>query len=138
MDRQKDALYAWESTFRSFDERTLTREETREVIRCCCRRYGLKPPRVRFMPEHKSEMSFLLGKVITMNYYHCNHAVACHEAAHYILASLDHDEEAEDHGPEFVCLYLDLLIEERVAPRSALEASLEQAGIEWTKSAARK
>ena len=70
-----------------------------------------------------------------MNFDQCNPFIACHEIAHYILDTLDHDEDAEPHGPEFICVYLDLLIKEQVAPRSALEASLEQAGIKWTKPA---
>ena len=135
MDRQKDAFYAWEETFRCFNEHILTREETSKAILRCCKHYSVEQPSIYFLSRYELEWSSCHGTEIHLNYYHCNYAAACHEAAHYILRSLDHDDEAEDHGPEFVCLYIDLLVREKVAPRSALEASLEQAGIEWTKPA---
>ena len=135
MDRQKAALYAWEETFRCFNEHILTREETCKVIRRCCKQYSVGQPIVYFLSRDKLEWSSCHGTEIYLNYYHCNYASACHEAAHYILRLLDHEDDTEYHGPEFVCLYLDLLVREKVAPRSALEASLEQAGIEWTKPA---
>jgi len=132
-DRQKDAVYAWEDLFRSFDERSLTQAETRRVIRRCCRRYGAPVPRITFMPRAAREWSFYdsADEVISMNWGHCNHALACHEAAHAILDWWDDDGTCEDHGPEFFGIYLTLLVEHQVAPRSALEASAREMGLTW-------
>jgi hypothetical protein len=130
-DTQQDALYAWEDTFRSFGERSLTQKETLRVIRRCCRIYGVEAPRIHFMPRSRREWSHLQDNDLWMNWHQCNHAIACHEAAHAIVTAWDPDEDREDHGPEFVGVYLNLLVKHQVAPRSALEASLRQAGIRW-------
>jgi hypothetical protein len=133
-DPQKRRLYAWEDGFRSFDEPSLLTHEVERVVRRCCRRYGVPSPAVRFMPWARREWSYheVGGKreLIVFNRQHCNHAIACHEAAHAICHAR-FGAAAQDHGPEFVGVYLDLLILHSVAPRVALEASLRAKRLTW-------
>ena len=136
-DRQKDAVYAWEGAFRASGARSLTPAETRGIIRQCCRFYGIQPPRIKLMPRNAREWSYYhsADEVIAMNWHQCNPHIACHEAAHAILDAWDDDGDAEDHGPEFLGIYLTLLVEHRVAPSSALEASAREMGLTWVRRA---
>lgn len=134
-DPQKARVYAWEDTFRSFGERTLTRAVCIRVIKRCVRKYGVPMPKVLFRSRIESMPLRIASDydpsvhLITLGYNDCNHAVCCHEAAHAIIDWQELD--VEDHGPLFMGVYMDLLVYTAVAPRAALEASAEQAGIRW-------
>lgn len=135
MDRQKRAVYEWEDLFRSFGERGASRADIASLIRRACRRYGVEPPMVRFVSKAKSPSLTVTtyydssDHSISMGYRSCNYAIACHESAHAIID--DRYEDVEDHGPEFLGVYFDLLAWSKVAPRTALEASARALGLRW-------
>lgn len=132
-DPQKKRVYAWEGSFRHANERTLTQPETRRVIRRCCRLFRVPRPRIDFLPRETRTWSEYDTKtnVLMMNYSQCNHWIACHEAAHVIVTHR-FGESVQDHGPEFMAIYLRLLHEHEVAPRAALEASAKARRLKWT------
>jgi hypothetical protein len=135
MDRQQKRAYAWEGTFRSFCERTTTRREVRRIIKAACRLYRIPPPVVQFRSMAGGAKMRLSSDydpsvhTITMGFTDCNHAIACHETAHAITDELY--ENVEDHGPEWLGIYLYLLEWCGVAPRTALRTSAKAAGLKW-------
>jgi len=128
-DPQKHLVYLWEEGWRSFDERTMSRVQVGRLVRRLARKWRVKSPPVRFIPKGKREWSYLQNGRLWFNFKQCNEAIVCHEMAHYVV-SLNYDE-VEDHGWEFMSLYLDMLEFAQVAPRVALESSAHAAGIEW-------
>jgi hypothetical protein len=135
-DSQQKRVYLWEDSFRSFVERTATRRDIRKLIRDACSRYGVDAPAVQFKSRAGGKRMRLSSDYdpsqhsITIGFTDCNHAIACHEAAHAITDDLQ--EGVQDHGPEFLGVYLDLLEWANVAPRSALHASAKASGLRWT------
>jgi hypothetical protein len=135
-DSQQARVYLWEDGFRSFIERTTTRKDIRWLIRKACALYGVDAPSVQFRSRASGKRMRLSSDydpsqhAITIGIKDCNHAIAMHEAAHAITDDLH--EGVEDHGPEFLGVYLDLLEWANVAPRSALHASAKASGLRWT------
>lgn len=132
-DPQKDALYAWEDTWRYFGERTCTRAQARRFVRKLARIWRVPMPTMRFLRRGVKEWSSMTGPLMVVNYDHCNEAILAHEMAHYVTDSNYDVLTIAAHGPEFVGVYLEMLLEAQVAPRVALEASLRDKGIKWVR-----
>lgn len=130
-DPQKSLIYAWEDDFRSFNERSLTREQALRLVRRICRRWRVPAPTVRFLRKGAHEWSYIEGTRLVLNYVQCNEAIVAHEMAHYVVDRSYPEGTFEIHGFEFVSLYLDMLDFTQVAPRVALEASMLAKGIKW-------
>lgn len=134
-DIQKPSLYAWEDLFSSFGKRSETRSEIKSLIGRACRLYGVEPPAVHFVSRVKSPTLTRTtwydpsNQSISMGYRSCNDAIALHEASHAIVDDLY--ESVEDHGPEFLGVYFDLLAWARVIPKSAIHASARELGLRW-------
>lgn len=131
LDPQKRLVYLWEDGFRSFDERTMTQAQVRRLVARLCKHYKLELLPVRFLPKASRVWSEYdsLANVLTFNYKQCCEAIVCHEMAHYFITI--YNPEAEDHGPEFFTVYLDMLVYAKVAPRIALTASAAAVGLRW-------
>lgn len=136
MDPQQKRVYEWEDLFSSFGKRSETRAEIVKLICGACRYYGIDPPSVRFVSKEKSPSLTTTtyydssDHSISMGYRSCNAAIAMHESSHAIVSELY--ENVEDHGPEFLGVYLSLLEWAKVAPRSALHASAQAMKLRWT------
>jgi hypothetical protein len=137
-DPQKDALYAWEDEWWGWNISVLTLSECRKVIRAACAVYQLPPPRVM---QHKTRsISYSQGDVISLQAEGPrvvgghkggkNFATCLHEAAHYIHGKL-HPNDAEDHSPEFMGVYLHLLVTAKIAPAEAIYGSARARGLKW-------
>ena len=129
-DPQAAHLYAWEKAWREWNHSNLTIAECREVARRAC--VYLKIPQVRLTfrrTPHYSECDYATGQIAINTRLHKNVATICHEVAHRAVF-LAHGEIAA-HGPEFVRVYMRLLLRARLAPRSALIASLKHYGVEF-------
>jgi hypothetical protein len=135
-DPQQQRVYRWEDSFRSFVERTATRADLRKLIKKACSLYGVDAPAVQFRSRASGKRMRLSSDYdpsqhsITIGFTDCNHAIALHETAHAIID--EKYEQVEDHGPEFLGVYLDLLEWANVAPRSALHASARAKRLRWT------
>lgn len=128
-DSQKRRVYAWEGEWGDWNRRTCNLKEARGAIHWACEKYGVKPPRVT---QHDGNAySFSQGDVISFRRDQVNPAIALHEAAHFISGRIFSGGDMQDHGPEFVSIYLWLLEGYRVAPRSALHASARAKKIRW-------
>jgi hypothetical protein len=135
MDPQQRRVYEWEDSFRSFVERTATRNQVRELIRKASKRYGVTPPGVYFRTKAgttgriTSEYDPITHRIL-IGFNDCNHAIALHEAAHAIADEL-HGDDIAPHSDRWLGIYLDLLEWAKVAPRSALQASAKAARLKW-------
>ncbi len=138
LDPQKDAVYAWEGCWLDWNEGNQTLAECRRLIRKACRMYSVKPPTVVGHTHNMWTTYYPDVARITFQRQQRNTAVALHEAAHHILFAVckqEADEESdgnfEDHGPEFLGVYLFLLNHFKVAPLIALTASAKAAGLHF-------
>ena len=145
-DPQRDRLYSWEAKWRSWNRKTDSLSDCRKYVHTACAYYGIPPPSVRSHGGRAYSWSQADGNYAQINTVRANGKsrsvisfnrdrglnipTALHEAAHAI-ASVLLPWEMADHDPRFVGIYLWLLIKTRIAPRSALEASLTAAGLTW-------
>lgn len=138
-DPQQKRLYEWETGWLDWNRTTLRMPALRKIVARACRKYGVKPPAVR---AHRGKMWSTydpLKRSVTFERSQRNHAVALHEAAHHILYVLTDEaeiDEFEDHGSEFLGVYLWLLNEFKIAPRIALETSARAEGLRFLRAEA--
>lgn len=136
-DPQRRLVYKWEDGFRSFYERTTTREMLRPLIRRAAKLYGIQPPTVVFLTRRACKGIKIQSDydpsthTITLGWKDCNHAIAMHEVAHAIVEQVFDGRDVQDHGPAFLGIYLYLLVWAKVAPRVALESSAKAVGLSW-------
>lgn len=132
-DRQTKALYDWENTWGSFCRAEWTTlHAPRKNIRKACRLYRVPVPTVVWLPKPTGYPDYnpVIHQIRVSNDRYNNAPTALHEAAHAI-----HDwlfgADGEPHSPVFVGIYLHLMIKWRVAPATALVASLIEAGVRF-------
>lgn len=148
-DSQRNAVYAWEDKWESWNRASASERRVRKAIRRAERLYKIRPTKILSVAKdrtnHKTDLRSGKGvrlsseydpvpHTITLRPRHMNLAVALHEAAHAI-----HDEifgnisrpELEPHGPMWLGIYLWLLVDAKVAPEFALLGSAQEAGIRW-------
>lgn len=127
-DPQQQRAYNWEGGWADWNSHTLSLTRLREYVHWACALYGLKPPAVK---AHKGNAySWSQGNVVSFQYSQMNRAIALHETSHYICDQV-FGLEIEGHSPEWLAVYLWLLIEAGVAPRVALCASAKAKGLRW-------
>jgi hypothetical protein len=87
---------------------------------------------VRALPAH-GELSYYysLDHSINLQPIHWNISTALHESAHAILTAAT-ENYWEDHGPEWLGVYLWLLVRAAQWPTVALKASAKAAGLPWS------
>lgn len=134
MDRQQKKVYAWESQWCDWNTSTMNLREARAVVGYACRKYGVAPPSVTH--HGGTAYSYSQDSRISFRKDQKNAAIALHEAAHYVCDRIFEDpaetkSRLEDHGPEWMGVYLWLLEGYRVAPRIALHSSAAAKGIRW-------
>lgn len=129
-DRQRRAVYAWESGWRDWNTTTMGLRRAREYVCWACDMYNLCAPRVKQHKPAAYDRSYSQGDLISFRDDEINAAAALHEAAHYITGRI-FGESIEGHAPEWAAVYLWLLIKARIAPRTALCASAAAKGVQW-------
>jgi len=133
-DRQRVQVYAWEDTWSGAGRRSLALSGVRKWVRWACGQYGIKPPAVRGHFRVRGGTSFYEPNDHTIEFRkrHFNMWVALHEAAHAICDVLLDIEEP--HSPEWLGIFLSLLEKADYAPRVALLASANAAGLKFVPS----
>jgi hypothetical protein len=128
LDPQKKRVYAWEGEWADWNSHTISVTKVRKYVRWACDLYGLPYPSVKM--HRTQEYSYSWGYKMSFAEGQCNRAIALHEAAHYISDWI-FDENMAPHSPQWMAIYLWLLIKARIAPKVALFASATSKGIEW-------
>lgn len=127
-DPQRDKVYGWEGQWADWNATAISLTQAREYIHWACGLYNLKPPSVK---RHKSNaFSFSQDRLISFNHAQVNRGIALHEVAHFICDEV-FGLDLADHCPQWMGIYLWLLVSARIAPPVALTASAKAAGISW-------
>jgi hypothetical protein len=132
LDPQRHLVYAWEDEWRCFGERSLTREQAERCVRRLARKWSVPVPTLVFLPRGNREWSYVQGERLALNFDQCCEAIVAHEMAHWVVGHEYPDGTYQIHGPEFVAIYIEMLVYLKEAPRTAICASLLERGIEWT------
>lgn len=134
-DPQKKRVYSWEGAWADWNSHTISITVARKYIRWACHLYGVPYPSVK--QHHTQEYSYSqgytdgpAGTLISIAHGQCNRAIALHEAAHYISDWI-FGSSVPPHSPQWLAIYLWLLVEARIAPRIALLASAKAKKIRW-------
>lgn len=129
-DPQAKRVYAWENQWADWNARSLSVSAVRKYVRWACDLYGLPYPTVKqHLPEHCA-YSYSQGFRVSFIAEHCNCAIALHEVAHYI-ADWVFADSVQQHGPQWLAIYLYLLSESGQAPKIALFASARAKKLSW-------
>ena len=133
-DSQKSRLYRWEERWVDWNRNTLTLQECRDLSKWACRHFRLKIAPV--VKQHmKRSMSYSISEKCLISLQadqHKNRAIVLHETAHFIADEVyGYGNSVQHHGPEFMGVYLRLLIKARIAPAVALIASAKAERLKW-------
>ena len=129
-DRQQAKFYKWTWQWMDWNVKQMGFAECKKLILKVCAAWQVPPPRV-FKADPKLHASYYddtehcIGLIPT----HHNMAICLHEAAHAVV--FHYFPEAEDHGPTFVGVFIELMCQAGVAPKAALTASASAAGLRW-------
>lgn len=127
-DPQQMRVYAWETGWVEWNVATMTLAQARGYVRWACDLYWVEPPAVK--AHGGKAYSYSDGVVISLNKAHLNRAITLHEVAHHICNAV-FDLDIPAHGREWMAVYLWLLTEAKIAPRTALLASAKAKGLAW-------
>ncbi|MDO8943285.1 MAG: hypothetical protein Q7U75_08885 [Desulfobacterales bacterium] len=114
-DTQRSRLYAWERGLGLHDE-ALTLDGCRAVLGRVADGYGWSTVHVK--DGRGTRTAYARGSTVSLPVWARNHRVVLHEMAHVLMGYGDH----ASHGPEFVRLYIDLLV--RYHPEGPRASSL--------------
>lgn len=134
-DPQQKAVYQWEGDWQEWNRSTASLCELREAVKWACRRYGVKV--IPALKQHAGgayswtrERDGCRPEISMQAREQKNMAVVLHEVAHYICDEIFR-EKVQDHGPEFLGIFLGLLADRGVAPEVALHATASSHGLKW-------
>jgi hypothetical protein len=131
-DPQAQKFYDWTWQWLDWNVKQMGLKDCRELIRKICAAWQVPMPKVlavsaqRHFSDYDDE-----GHQIRLIPSHHNMATSIHEAAHAIV--YHHYPGAQDHGPTFVGVFLDLMDQAEIAPREALYTSARKAGLKIRK-----
>lgn len=127
MDKQKGRLYAFEDYW-GWNCKAATQDECRTIITWACDSYDVPVPTIRFRKWRTwydpDDHSIVLGNG------NQNAAIALHEAAHAIHYWLV-GEAHEDHGPEWLAIYMWLLRSAKIAPEAPMKDTAAKFKLRW-------
>lgn len=130
-DPQGKAAYDWEDSFTLWPGAYLSQKRARELVAAACRKYRIPTPTIRFLKTDRGPSSYTAyDHVIKLRPRHMNAAIVLHETAHaitdYILGA-----NLEPHGAEWLGVYMVLLEDYRIIPRSAMELLAKERGLKY-------
>lgn len=129
-DPQAKAVYKWQWQWGNWNENELTKDDVRHWVKWAWKKkFGFKRmPRVVFRTAGEYSSYDPDQATLYFIHEHRNVAVVLHEVAHAIITML-YGRTVEDHGPEFMGVFLYLLEEARLYPRATVYDSAVKAGL---------
>jgi hypothetical protein len=129
-DKQQKRVYKWESTWGVWNGPS-SKDGCRYWLEWACTQYGVEIPKLVFAKNNRGWSYYQEDKdTIRLVKDHQNFSVVFHESAHAI-ASFYYPRAIEDHGPEWLGIFLWLLRESKAVPEVALKASAKEFGLKW-------
>lgn len=133
-DPQVKRVYAWEKKWVYSEEANLFEDGAQAWVSWACEQYDIPIIPTKLDPDPNCKVSnYWEDNTITLAPKHMNTMVCLHEAAHGIHRYF-FGLAAESHGPEWLGIYVHLLCKARYAPRIAITASLDAAGLVYRKT----
>jgi hypothetical protein len=128
-------LYAWEDAVVAPRDRSrVPFARLQSLVDHVWAEEGLRwPPRIRPLPRQARGTVARATRTAIEAPPELPSWVLLHEVAHALSSDVDGDHAG--HGPDFVGLYLRLLVRHARLDRAVLEATLAEAGIPWTANA---
>lgn len=129
-----DRLYAWEDrVVGALDRSAVPFAQMQSLVDHVWSNEGLRwPPRVR--PRAATKVTLATGSRLAIEAPDSLPSwILLHEVAHAMTSTAD--GQGAGHGPDFIGLYLHLLVRYCRLDRAMLEASLKAAGIRWNPQA---
>lgn len=130
-DPQVKRLYNWQYEWLEWNRASITLKEAQKVVDKACALWRIPAPPVSKQPKKFTYSVYNDGqRVIRLLPEHFNTAMALHEVTHHIV-DVRYGTAYQHHGPEFVGVFADLLIEFKLAPKEAVLASLKARRIDF-------
>ena len=131
-DPQKNLVYSAERELIGMSIHThCDKEHLRAIVRHACNKYKVHKPVFKIISSEKRIFGSCDEDGITLNskFHGDNVATLVHELAHWIT---DHfyTRIVEDHGPEFVGVWSELLSTYKLIPDDAIAVMLDRYGLE--------
>lgn len=129
-DTQKDAVYEWQWKFWHWNHKELSKRQVHNWVKWAIKKkFGFKHlPKIAYL--RSGNVSWYNKETATLGFIHDhrNIAMVLHETAHAITDRM-YAYTVEDHGPEFMGVFLWLLEACGWYPKNTLYASAKQAGL---------
>ncbi len=133
-DPQAKRVYAWEKKWLYSEQPLLEADGAQKWVDLACEEYGI--PSILTGPDPNPDCTisnYWVDNTITLAPKHMNAMVCLHEAAHGIHSHyFGFNQEA--HGATWLGIYVHLLCRAKIAPRIAITASLDAAGLQYRKT----
>lgn len=134
-DDQKELVYAMEfRELRGLWRGTKTKLKTlKRYVRLVCRLYGLKPCGLFIRGMEAKGCYWNYDRTIQLDPYGMNAVTLAHELAHYVV-HMKHSSRAQDHGPQFVRRYAEILHILRLFPIEGMRAICRKHGVKMARN----
>lgn len=135
-DPQRRRCYHFE---RKFDGGSIFSKTERGVLQDLvvhvCNKYKVERPRLVIGRSKEKMMGYTTSEKVYLNssYHGQNTMTLLHELAHWVVDK--QFEEHDNHGPEFMCIYMQLLDAYRLLPEFAFRKLAGEAGLKIEKLA---
>lgn len=131
-DAQVKRVYDWETSWPSWNRKSLNKQECESLVKVACGWYSVPPPPIHIFRKTRGSTYYAPWEhSIHFRKRHMNMAVVLHETAHAIHSYLLGDDAHQIHGQEFMGIYLWLLWKCQLASPEALVLSAKAYGIKW-------
>lgn len=129
-DPQKDAVYAWQWKWYDWNHGELSKDGVRQWVKWAYKKKFrfTKMPRIKFPKTGKCSYHDGEKALLAFVYEHRNVPMVLHETAHAICFIL-YGATVEDHGPEFMGIFLYLLEKTGHYPLGTVYDSAKKAGL---------
>ncbi len=128
-DNQRSKLYKWQQKNLRFLSVDLPkREKCETLIQDTFDRYGIRVPKIKFLNNYRR---YARGghEEISLPLWARNKRIILHECAHGIIDSKFGEYKCAWHGPEFLKLFIDLLVWQQQSTIQFLNKSAKDAGL---------
>lgn len=135
-DFQKSRTYAWErAAVEGFRDDKITLDAARKLLDTMFDKLGLSVPKIKLDPRRSRTCSYY-GWVheIRMAEWGLTVPIVIHEAAHAVVNKLGASGNVSAHGPLYVRVYIDMLVEFGGYDKDHLEQTAKERGLKFVKS----
>jgi hypothetical protein len=137
-DTQRNSVYKWEDGWKPWRHDGLTLRQCQKWADWACNKYRVS--RVVVKKNKGKKWSAYNAGYVFLGKTHRNFGTMMHEVAHHIVEKrlLKGRKMIEAHGPEWLGIFLWLVVESKWAPATAVYGSAQAAGLEFIRRSSPK